>query len=527
MIENLRKINVDNHDSDLDESSNCSIINLKRNDTDKDLSDFDENSNYITIDQAINRLGCGKFQNTLLLIVGLCFCADSIEITLLSFLSFVLKDEWGLSSMEAASITSSVFVGQVLGTIALGYLGDRIGRRPVFILAATIITFFGVLTAGAWNVPSLLLARVLCGFGVGGISVPFDILAELLPSEDRGSYLLFVEYFWTLGSITVPTLAYFSIGVLGSWQLFVVLCAVPCVISLVCAIFYVPESPRWLVARGDYSSALDILRDVAEKNGKDPFCVFPPNTELCCLENEESSDFRDLLKPQWRDMMIYLWVAWFGMGISYYGAIMIVTRVFVTEDDTDDNNGHITFNYRSIGISCSAEIIGLTLVVLAVNRIGRIYPAVSFFGLGGVFSAVLSLSTSSQPVWLLTFVAFCTKCVEMGSSCLLWVITVEILPTELRSTGHGSSNAIGKLGGALCPFLIEGDIPFWIVGMIMFIVHFITAFCVCHLPETKSLEMGQINLSNEKKNDAKDIMINEPSTTSDYGSHTRYSSELL
>ena len=55
MIENLRKINVDNHDSDLDESSNCSIINLKRNDTDKDLSDFDENSNYITIDQAISK----------------------------------------------------------------------------------------------------------------------------------------------------------------------------------------------------------------------------------------------------------------------------------------------------------------------------------------------------------------------------------------------------------------------------------------------------------------------------------------
>lgn len=155
----------------------------------------------ISIDDAVESLGMGGFQYRILFAAGLCFAADSMEVLLLSFLAVVLKAVWGLSDDQTATITSSVFVGALLGTLTLGYLGDRLGRKPVFTLTAGIICISGFLTAVANDYWTLLFFRFLVGFGVGGLTVPFDTLAEFVPNSHRGSNLLLIEYFWTAGTI--------------------------------------------------------------------------------------------------------------------------------------------------------------------------------------------------------------------------------------------------------------------------------------------------------------------------------------
>jgi hypothetical protein len=134
------------------------------------------------------------------------------------------------------------------------------------------------------------------------------------------------------------------------------------------------------------------------------------------------------------------------MEFSYYGTILIVTRVFMNDgrgdmndydDDDGGNHAAVEFEYGSIFISSSAELLGLTFVIYTVDRIGRILPATCFFFLGGVFCLMLTVAAeTSQPIAVLTLIAFCAKGVEMGSSCLLWVSTAELLPTEIRSTGN-------------------------------------------------------------------------------------------
>lgn len=144
----------------------------------------------LNIDDAVEMLGMGVFQYKILFAAGLCFAADSMEVLLLSFLSVVLKAVWDLSDEQTATITSSVFIGALLGTLVLGYLGDLIGRKPVFTLTAGIICLSGFLTAVANNYLTLLCFRFLVGFGVGGLTVPFDTLAEFVPNNQRGSNLL-------------------------------------------------------------------------------------------------------------------------------------------------------------------------------------------------------------------------------------------------------------------------------------------------------------------------------------------------
>ena len=101
---------------------------------------------------------------------------------------------------------------------------------------------------------------------IGGLTVPFDVLSEFLPTEKRGHYLLAIEYYWTAGSMISPILAYVAIEILNSWQAFVIACAVPCFVSFIATHFFMPESPRWLASQGRKDEAMRILRDAAYKN---------------------------------------------------------------------------------------------------------------------------------------------------------------------------------------------------------------------------------------------------------------------
>ena len=78
-----------------------------------------------------------------------------------------------------------VFVGAMCGTLVLGRLGDLIGRKPMFIVSATIISVSGLLTALSQAYWMMLLFRFGVGVGLGGVVIPYDTLAEFLPNNER------------------------------------------------------------------------------------------------------------------------------------------------------------------------------------------------------------------------------------------------------------------------------------------------------------------------------------------------------
>lgn len=456
----------------------------------------------ISIDAAIDSLGTGQFQIRVLFAAGLCFAADSMEIMLLSFLSIILQDEWELTPAQTATITSCVFAGSLTGTLILGPLGDRIGRRPIFLACGLIISIFGIATGFATNYVQLVLTRFLVGFGVGGLTVPFDILAEFLPTQIRGRYLLLIEYFWTAGSMAVPIVAYLTVGKGLSWNIFVLICAIPCIASFVMGAYLVPESPRWLLSQGRKDEALQILRDAAAVNRLDSMTVYPSGTELQD-EKEDTGKFADLLSPKWKALTLSLWGCWIGFAYCYYGTIIAVTRVFEVSDgeamdddlgngavNDDINNAGVQFDYQAIFISSSAELIGTALVVFLVDRAGRIASQVSAYLIGGVCLFLLCFFSESGNRPFLLCVSFGARVCEMMGSCVTWVTTAEVLSTEIRTTGHSAANAVARTGGFFSPYLVGGKLPLPTIGIIMLVIHLFTAYCASRLPETRGKRLG-------------------------------------
>ncbi len=460
-----------------------------------------ENYLVMDIDEAIDRLGMGWFQIQIVLACGLCFASDAMEYLLLSYLGVILKSQWGLSEGESDFISSVVFLGALVGTLILTPLGDRLGRKIVFAATSSTISIFGVLSAFCTSYTQILMVRFLVGFGIGGLTVPYDTLGEFMPNSRRGKNMLSMSFFWISASLMVPVFAWLTVGQdsegeFSSWRGFVLLCSIPSLVSTILGVLFVPESPRWLVTLGKHERALQILRQAAAKNGADPFLAFPEGTKLVDHTNNnavtlppDSNDrnisdgiqkenttnietdkeailYRDssvpptsdssclvCSNPQWRKMSCLLGIQWYGLTFMYYGAIMAVSIVFsntqsddADESNADDQENKFHFDYVALLISSSAEIVGLTLAIILVDWAGRVPTQVWGYAGGGFCLLLLGILDfrvettvdGEVPQRLhLIVFAFFSRMFIMGATAITWLHTAELLPTRFRATGHG------------------------------------------------------------------------------------------
>ncbi|XP_030559463.1 organic cation transporter-like protein isoform X2 [Drosophila novamexicana] len=185
--------------------------------------------------------------------------------TYMDFQSFVSETNWICKNGWRMNVGGSLYtVSSLLGTLVLGYMGDKVGRLPALILANLISMSGNFLTIFGTNLFTFCLFRLINGFATDtNYAMMYILLLEYIrPSLRTICLTITVGIFYCLGAISSPWVGL----LLGTWRSFLLVSSLPLILV---PFFYciVPESVEWLISRRNYNKAVASLRRVAKING--------------------------------------------------------------------------------------------------------------------------------------------------------------------------------------------------------------------------------------------------------------------
>lgn len=159
-------------------------------------------------------------------------------------------------------IVATSLIGATVITTFSGPVADWLGRRPMLIISSVLYFLSGLVMFWAPNVYMLLLARLLDGFGIGlAVTLVPVYISETAPPEIRGLLNTLPQFTGSAGMFLSYCMVFtMSLKDLPSWRMMLGVLSIPSLFYFALALFYLPESPRWLVSKGRMKEAKKVLQ---------------------------------------------------------------------------------------------------------------------------------------------------------------------------------------------------------------------------------------------------------------------------
>ncbi|XP_061473047.1 organic cation/carnitine transporter 2-like isoform X2 [Rhineura floridana] len=369
-------------------------------------------------------------------------CLDGWEYSREPYLSTIVS-EWDLvcdNDWKSPLTTSLFFVGVLFGSFISGQLSDKFGRKNVLFLTMGIQTGFGFLQifSTSWEMFSILFLIV----GMGQISnyvAAFVLGTEILGKSIRIVYCtLGVCIFYAFGYMLLPLCAYF----IREWRMLLLALTVPGLLYIPLW-WFIPESPRWLLAQGRVQEAEDIIRKAAEKNHVTaPDVIFDP-IKVQDLNSQEQQTYSilDLVRTRnIRSITIMCVILWMVISIGYFGLSL----------DTPNLHGNV---YINCFLSAVIEVPAYTISWLLLQYLPRRYSMAAVLFLGGCVLLFIQLVPTYLSVVSITLMMI-GKFGITSSFSMVYVYTAELYPTVVRNMGVGASSMASRFGSILSPYFV-------------------------------------------------------------------------
>lgn len=418
--------------------------------------------------------------------------------------------QFSLNDITKGWYVGCALAGSIAGVMVAGSLSDRFGRKIVLILSAVLFSLSGIGCMIAADQVQLVAARILGGVGIGVASVISPLyIAEISVPGFRGRLVSMYQLAITVGFLGAylanwALLRYSEMllnegasqGLYGRvfatevWRGMLGMEAVPALIFFL-ALFFIPESPRWLVVRGEEKKALSILNRIYDKGEA---LVQTANIKNL-ITSETTTNWRMLLQPGFR-LALFI-----GVALAMLGQLMGVNAVLYYGPSifagSGLSSGDSLFYQVLVGL---VNMLTTVLALMIIDRVGR--KKLVYWGVSGMIVSLVLIgfyfSSGAElgipHLFLLIFFLFYIFCCAISICAVIFVLLSEMYPVRVRGAAMsiaGLSLWIGTyLIGQLTPLMLTTLTPagtFWLFAL-MCVPYILIVWKL--LPETtgKSLE---------------------------------------
>ena len=360
---------------------------------------------------------------------------DGYDILIIAYAAPSIASQWGVSPASLGILMSMGLAGMITGSLVLGPLADRFGRRSIIITCLGVAGLSLIASGFSTNLTMLSITRLITGFAIGGMLPAINTqVAEYAPPRLRSFMIAVLMTGYPLGA-TLGGLAAGEIIPQFGWQSVFILGGAISLVIIPLVYFMVPESISFL-ERKQPDGALDKINAILSKLGK-PFLDTLPSLEESALKESIAQSFRRLWREH-RGTLAPLMLAFFCTLMAFYFLISWTPKIMV-------DSGHSIEGSISIGTIMNAGG-GLAVVFIGLLAM-RMKPhmvAIAAMALSTIVTIFFGLSGSNLEAMMP--LAFMIGIFSNSAVVGLYTIVPTHFPTELRATATGLAIGVGRIG---------------------------------------------------------------------------------
>jgi benzoate transport len=397
---------------------------------------------------------------------------DGFDVLAISFASPGIAREWGIDRAALGFVLSMELIGMGAGSILLGGVADKIGRRRTLLGCLVVMSIGMLMATQARNVYSLSIWRVITGLGIGGMLATINAVAsEFSNSRRRSLCVSLMAIGYPIGAVVGGSIAAMLLKQ-GDWRTVFWFGASATAAFIPLVFFLVPESIEWLCQRQPANAFAAVNRSLI-RLGRKAVDALP----AVSIETRKRS-VAGIFSPQFVRITLLMSFAYFLHVISFYFIIKWIPKIVVDLGFTASSAAGVLV-WLNVGGATGGAMLGL----LSLR-----------FGLRGLTMLVLSMSTVMLAVFgrsqadlahlaiISAIAGFFTNAGIVG----LYGILAQVFPSNLRATGTGFAVGTGRAGSVLAPiiagFLFRAGYGLEFVAVAMGIGSFAAAVLLWFLP---------------------------------------------
>jgi len=364
---------------------------------------------------------------------------DGIDVLSMTLAAPGIADEWQINDFILGFILPMELVGMAIGSFALGWVADSIGRRKTMLSCLMMMAIGMFMVTTSTDLIQLSAWRILTGLGIGGLlSAITAITAEFSNLKNRALCISIMAIGYPMGSIAGSYIAG-QLLLSYDWRSIFYFGTVLTVIFIPVFYFAVPESVHWLV-RKQPAGALEKVNATLKRLGHQVIAALPEiSTEV------RKKSIGDLFSPRLRQITTIITVGYFLQIMTYYFILKWTTKVVVNLGFTQTDGANMLM-FVSIGGMLGGIVLGLLALRISVKLL-----TMGTLAFSAVFITILGTATD-----LTHFAIFAALSGFFGNAGIIgmYALFPTAFPTHVRAAGTGFVLSLGRGGAWLGPFIV-------------------------------------------------------------------------